>query len=129
MNNNLEQFDTTKVKLTPLEQFIKREQSHMLKDLKCLIKHGKAQIRQNHSLYKENADSEPTIDVRLCVDKIHATPHLAAFPEDFEWLFRTGHADYDQRHSEHCRASCIGLESDAESLLTELVSQLLEGDF
>jgi hypothetical protein len=93
-----------------LDDFLLTERPHMLEDLKRILIGAQLQMRRDPDLYTEHGTTEPTIDIRLCIDH--------------EWIFRTGDASYDQIHSDLCAASCIGLDSTAETVLADLVGQL-----
>ncbi len=118
--------DTSKA----LEQFIKDEQSHMLRDLEQIIEDCKATMQFNPKEYTEHGCDEPTIDIRLCIDPISTNSNPFSLTSElidtFDWIFRTGSVDYDQRHSRYCAASCIGLDTKPMDLLTELVDQVFE---
>lgn len=121
-------FNTENVVLTPLETFIKLEQKEMLTSLKSLVRDLKRDIKADPACYRETDDSEPSVDIRLCVDHIGAKPTLAAFPQDLSWELKIGDVSYDTHHSDFCGAACVDLDTIAEDLLVELVDQILEQD-
>ena len=99
--------------MSNLQRFINNHKSNMLKVLVGIVKREKTWI--NNNLHEYSETEVPGVDIRLCID-LH----------DSSWIFYTGLADYDQRHSEYCSASCIGLDTNALTLLTELIDQIEE---
>lgn len=92
-----------------LESFIHSNRADMLAELSYYVKDC-----------QEHLEPGTDIDVRLCID----------FAGDRStWLFRTGSVDYDQWHSTFCGASSIGLDTDTEELLEDLINQCLEQGF
>lgn len=99
-----------------LLEFLTIVKSKMLKALKSEIHSSRPAMRRNPDLYKMDGDTEPTIDVRLCVN--------GNSEEGFDWQFRVGSVDYDESHSDHCAAGCFGLDTKANDLLEELIGQI-----
>ena len=103
-----------------LEQFIEENRQHMLVELGAIVHKLRNDMGIDPETYTEIGHTEPSIDVRLCVD---LTPSRY---RQTGWLFRTGSSDYDSYHSEYCAASVITTETDARELLNELINQLDE---
>lgn len=108
----------------PLEQFLAKERKWMLLALKSLVRDCKRSIRQDRVSYIENDGDEPSIDIRLCIDKPKGLSDRIHPPANWTWVFNTGDASYDQYHSDYCAASTIGLDDNAEELLEELIGDL-----
>jgi hypothetical protein len=100
-----------------LNQFIESEKCHMFDCLRDIVSDLTDTMRQNPSDYVENGCDEPSIDVRLCID-------VDSNDKPVNWIFRTGLSDYDQVHSRHCAASSVQLDTNANSLLNDLINQL-----
>lgn len=98
-----------------LEQFLIENKTDMLTNLTEIVADLKATMVSDPEAYTECGNDEPLIDVRLCID---------LGDRHHGWIFRTGLSDYDQYHSEYCAASSIGLDTNAEKLLEELINQL-----
>lgn len=99
-----------------LDQFIKQEHEHMIQHLTRIIKECQENMRIDPAYYTERGSDEPSIDIRLCIDlESHGGPN---------WIVRIGLVDYDPYFSEYCSASCIGLDTKPEDLLTELTDSL-----
>lgn len=109
--------DTNKVKLSPLEAFIKSQERYMRRDINQIVKTCIGDIKRDPKAYTERGTDDPSIDIRLCID---------LEPKPSSWIFRVGLSDYDPRHSEYCGGSCIGIDTKGEDLLLELVDQVLE---
>lgn len=121
---------TDNVALSSLESYIKQEQKHMTRALRAIVNDCKRSMAADRSLYMDSEHEEPSIDVRLCVDRYetNSNPFSLVSPLEtrFEWTFRTGDVSYDQRHSRYCAASSITLDSTVESLLVDLIDQIFE---
>jgi hypothetical protein len=102
-----------------LNKFISEERENMLNDLRDIVADLKKSMRISPNEYTEYGCDEPSIDVRLCVD-------LSERGDSPSWIIRTGSVDFDSYHSEFCSASCIGLSTEPEELLEELVNGLDE---
>lgn len=100
-----------------LEQFLKENQSDLLTNLTEIVADLKATMASDPKEYTEYGSDDPSIDVRLCIDL--GDGH-------YGWIFRTGLSDYDPYHSEYCAAASIGLDTNPEKLLAELINQLGE---
>jgi hypothetical protein len=88
----------------------------MLQALRYIVSDLKRTMRVDPAEFTEPGEDSPAIDVRLCID------HLDR--KHPSWTFRTGSVDYDPYHSEYCGASCVTPDTDAEELLSELISQI-----
>lgn len=103
-----------------LQQFIDSNRDDMLADLRAIVESLKADIAADPDLYRGIfEDCDPAIDVRLCVD-------LDPRAESGTWIFRTGDASYDQRHSDYCGAGSVGADTDPADLLETLIDQLFD---
>jgi hypothetical protein len=100
-----------------LDSFLNSEQSHMLANLEAIVKELQKDL-------KLSPDDEPTIDIRLCVDKPNELSDRCYPPNDWTWLFRVGLSDYDPYHSDYCSASCVGLNTSPNELLEEMINGL-----
>jgi hypothetical protein len=96
-----------------LENFIKTNKSDMLNDLINVVKNEKVWLKDNI----HDCGEIPSIDIRLCID-------LEDDGESGTWIFRTGLSRYDQKHSKYCAASIIDFDTNAMSLLTDLINQI-----
>lgn len=112
--------------MTYLDQFLAAHKTDMLRALKGIVRDCQAQIRRDPSLYKETDESEPSIDVRLCVNA-GWEPGDDGIPR-FNWTFRTGCVDYDTYHSTHCAAWEITGACTASEVLDNLIEQLEDHD-
>jgi hypothetical protein len=97
--------------ISALDVLIKNEKDLMLLDLKYIVADTQANELKQPATYGDS------IDIRLCID---------ADASDFGWIFRTGDASFDQRHSDHCASSSIDATTRAEVLLNELLDQMYE---
>lgn len=105
---------TIKDQVTVLtERFFRPDYTIMLATITELIDDAVATMQAAPLEYTEHGADEPTIDIRLCVD-------------NDGWIFRTGDASFDQRHSRYCSASCIGLNTQAGELLEQLIDDVLD---
>lgn len=93
----------------------------MLSNLVAIVRELKRDMRSNPKDYIENGCDEPSIDIRLCVDRHEYKPSL---PCEYTWLFRVGLVDYDPRHSDYCAASSVQLDTDPDKLLTMMINDL-----
>lgn len=102
--------------MNKLDAFIDKERSNMLVELHQIVTDLKKELAADPLPYKENDDDDPSIDIRLCID-------LSDFGGS--WIFRTGHVQFDQYHSQYCGASAVTLAvDDVPALLTELTGQM-----
>ena len=100
-----------------LDQFIESEKCYMFNNLRDIVSDLIDTMRQNPSEYTERGCDDPSIDIRLCID-------VDNDDEPSTWIFRTGLSDYDQSHSRYCSASSIGIDTDVNDLLNDLIGQL-----
>jgi hypothetical protein len=98
-----------------LEQFINEEHANLLEELTLVVKRLQAYMQHMPDDYTEHGEDTPAIDVRLCIDP---------FEESYTWIVRTGLVDFDPYHSEHCVASCVGLDTKPKELLEQLLGDL-----
>lgn len=98
-----------------LDRFIADNKADMLADLIEIVKQSKEYLSE---------DNDFSCDVRLCIDRADTRHGYGDSNVGFKWIIRVGQADYDQRHSEYCSASCIGQDTDAEELLKDLIERL-----
>jgi len=110
--------------MTQLDRFLEQERAEMFRDLTRIVRNLKGQMKHDLNEYIEAGTDDPSIDIRLCVDRYETKPSL---PPYYSWCFRTGLVDFDPSHSTYCAASSVGLETDVETLLTDLVKDLDHG--
>jgi hypothetical protein len=97
-----------------LKKFVDTNRADMLADLRGIIERSKMEMRAYPKDYIEPGCENPSIDIRLCID----------LENHYGWIFRLGSSDYDPYHSEYCGGSSIQLDTVAEDLLGDLLSQL-----
>lgn len=105
-----------------LPRFLEQERANMLEDLMFRCFHARQDMQADPKEHTDPGCDEPSIDVRLCIDRYESKPGL---PEHYDWCFRTGLVDFDQRHSTLCVASSIGLGTEPRDLLNDLLNDLL----
>lgn len=106
------------VTIMKLEAFIEANSDDMCVILADTVAELQATMAGDPDEYTDTYsgdDAGPSIDVRLCIDLTR---------NGGTWIFRTGLVDFDPRHSQYCAASSVGLDTDPEELLAELISQL-----
>jgi hypothetical protein len=106
-----------------LLKFVNQERAGMLRALEHIVKDLQRSLKADPGEYTEFGADEPTIDVRLCIDLWENDPNNSSRNG---WIFRTGSSDYDPYFSEYCAGLCVGLDTNAEDLLDELINQLEE---
>ncbi len=106
--------------MSKLDTFIEKEKSFMRENLLGIVEHYKVWMRKDPKLFIDeiSGQDEASIDIRLCID-LDESGHGS-------WIFRTGDSSYDQRHSQYCAADCIGLETNVDNLLNDLINQIDE---
>jgi hypothetical protein len=104
-----------------LAKFLFSEKRHMLGALEWCVKDLKRTIKANPLEYIDYDGDVPVIDIRLCLDL--GIPENRGGPS---WTFRVGDSSFDPYHSEYCAGSFVGIDTDPEELLEELVSDVLD---
>lgn len=115
--------------MNTLHEFINDNESDMLTDLICLVKLLIPEVKANYNNYppgSDNFDNKGEIDIRLCIDRADTRRGYGDTNVGYTWIFRYGDSSYDQRHSEYCAASCIGLKTNPKDLLNDLINQIGE---
>ncbi len=107
-----------------LNAFLAVARPEILRHLKSLVRHMIQEIKANPDLYIGDGDEEPSIDVRLCVDKPKELSSRVHPPSHWTWVVHTGSSDYDTYHSDYCAGSSVGIDTDAEELVSELIGDL-----
>jgi hypothetical protein len=98
-------------------EFLNTEKEWMRQELITTILEWQEEMANHPKEYTEPGTDEPSIDIRLCID---------FEAEQGSWIFRIGSVDYDPYHSQYCAASCITLDTNANSLLDDLFEQVIE---
>ncbi len=109
-----------------LEQFLTDNRSDMLSELTHIVRELKPVLIDLNNNVPPDSNNEEMIDVRLCIDRADTRHGYGDSNIGFTWIVRTGDASYDQRHSEYCGASLVGLDTDPAELLTDLINQIEE---
>ncbi len=86
-----------------LDKFISQEYVYMFTDLELII--------------KDCDEFDQDLDIRLCIDLDDDTGIGS-------WIFRTGDASYDWRHSRYCAASSVTWDTNPKHLLDQLIGDL-----
>ena len=102
-----------------LGSFILESREQMLEHMKWIVADLQRAMLNNTEEYTEPGCDEPSIDVRLCIDRYERN-------EGWRFIFRTGLSDYDPYHSYLCAGSCVTLDTDPDELLEELLDDVFE---
>lgn len=105
-----------------LPRFLEQERANMLEDLTFRCFSARQDMQRDPKEYTDPGCDEPSIDVRLCIDRHEVKPGL---PVHYAWCFRTGLSDFDQMHSNWCAASSIGIGTEPRDLLNDLLNEVM----